>query len=116
MGLSKVKNWGSMGIIFFLTLAVNCCEWQIVEECYPVNALSPEEELDVAFSSFPDSMSQASTRASVHDCVFFFRIRRRGISPVCDNHTVEVRRTVSHPLSTRNDDGKCLDGSGEQHF
>lgn len=116
MGLSKVKNWGSMGIIFFLTLAVNCCKWQIVEECYPVNALSPEEELDVAFSSFPDSMSQASTRASVHDCVFFFRIRRRGISPVCDNPTVEVRRTVSHPLPTGNDDGKCLDGSGEQHF
>ncbi|KAH7430323.1 hypothetical protein KP509_09G093300 [Ceratopteris richardii] len=51
---------------------------QVVEACYPSGAISHEEELDVAFSSFPDSMSQGHNRTSVYDCMFFFRIRRRG--------------------------------------
>lgn len=69
---------------------------QVVEDCYPARALSSEEELDVAFSAFPDSMSQAHTRASIHDCVFFFRIRRRGTAA---NVAVAsgVRRTASSP-------------------
>ncbi|CAK9223199.1 unnamed protein product [Sphagnum troendelagicum] len=76
--ISSFQRW----MVALCAIRFDLQQGQIVEECYPVNALSPEEELDVAFSSFPDSMSQASTRASVHDCVFFFRIRRRGISPV----------------------------------
>lgn len=80
--------------VFLISLFV--C-WQLVEECYPANALSPEEELDVAFSSFPDSMSQGSTHASVHDCVFFFRIRRRG--SVTPDNPEPPRRTVSHPIN-----------------
>lgn len=82
--------------------------WQLVEECYPENALSPEEELDVAFSSFPDSMSQGSTHASVHDCAFFFRIRRRGSIPA--DNPAPPRRTVSHPVDQYVDVG---DPTGE---
>lgn len=85
---------------------------QVVEECYPANALSPEEELDVAFSSFPDSMSQANTRASVHDTVFFFRIRRRGVVPAVAN-TTPVWRTTSHPPLQPTEDGLSGD-TGEQ--
>lgn len=67
---------------------------QVVEACYPAGAISPEEELDVAFSSFPDSMSQGHNRSSVYDCMFFFRIRRRG-TVSANPQTVNVRRTTS---------------------
>lgn len=87
--------------------------WQVVEECFPASALSSEEELDVAFSSFPDSMSQANTRASVHDCYFFFRIRRRGIVPTCANPTRGIRRTASHPLPDHVVDAISVEGTGE---
>lgn len=86
-----------------------CC--QLVEECYPPNALSPEEELDVAFSSFPDSMSQGSTHASVHDCAFFFRIRRRGTIPA--PNPAPPRRTTSHPSSDTF--VEAVDDTGEYH-
>lgn len=49
---------------------------QLVESCYPPCCLSQEEELEIAYSSFPDSISQHQNRSSIHDCVFFFRYRR----------------------------------------
>lgn len=85
---------------------------QLVEECYPANALSPEEELDVAFSSFPDSMSQGSTHASVHDCAFFFRIRRRGSIPA--DNPAPPRRTVSHPPLDHHVDVGAVDHAARQ--
>jgi hypothetical protein len=54
---------------------------QLLEACYPPGALSAEEELDIGFSCFPDSMATAHSRSSVHDCFFFFRLRRRGTPP-----------------------------------
>ncbi|KAJ7518631.1 hypothetical protein O6H91_20G001200 [Diphasiastrum complanatum] len=60
---------------------------QIVEECYPAGVLSADEELDVAFSSFPDSMSQDQRHATIHDCVFSFRIRRRRSAAVASSGT-----------------------------
>lgn len=54
---------------------------QLLEACYPAGALSAEEELDIGFSCFPDSMATAHSRSSVHDCFFFFRLRRRGTPP-----------------------------------
>ncbi|GAQ91911.1 hypothetical protein KFL_008800030 [Klebsormidium nitens] len=54
---------------------------QLLEACYPHGALSAEEELDIGFSCFPDSMATAHSRSSVHDCFFFFRLRRRGTPP-----------------------------------
>ncbi|KAK1288075.1 hypothetical protein QJS10_CPB19g01469 [Acorus calamus] len=56
---------------------------QTVETCYPSPSLSQDEELQIAFSSFPDSMSQRNpdpnptpNRSSIHDSTFFFRLRR----------------------------------------
>ncbi|XP_078444444.1 polarity axis stabilization protein [Wolffia australiana] len=50
---------------------------QVLEECCPPGALLPSDEPSVAFSSFPDSTSHRPThpRASVHDSLFFFRVR-----------------------------------------
>jgi hypothetical protein len=45
-------------VVAFCSIRFDLEQGQVVEECYPAGALSPEEELDVAFNSFPDSMSQ----------------------------------------------------------
>ncbi|CAM6096126.1 unnamed protein product [Calypogeia fissa] len=81
-------------VVAFCCIRFDLEQGQVVEECFPTGAISPEEELDVAFSSFPDSMSQADNRASIHDCFFFFRIRRRGVvvSPYSQS---TMRRTTS---------------------
>lgn len=68
---------------------------QVVEACYPTGVISPEEELDVAFSSFPDSMSQSHNRTSVYDCMFFFRVRRRGTVSASSQNVNIVRSTSS---------------------
>ncbi|XP_044477132.1 protein DENND6A-like isoform X2 [Mangifera indica] len=54
---------------------------QLVEECYPPGCLTQDEELEVAFSSFPDSISQHQNRSSIHDCIFFFRFQRQKTRP-----------------------------------
>ncbi|PNW73482.1 hypothetical protein CHLRE_14g633500v5 [Chlamydomonas reinhardtii] len=52
---------------------------QRVEHSVPAGCLSPEEKQDVAFHSFPDSMSmELHARTSIKDSTFFFRIKRRG--------------------------------------
>ncbi|KAL9250542.1 DENND6A-like protein, partial [Drosera capensis] len=50
---------------------------QVIEECYPPDCLTQEEELEVAFKLFPDSVSQNHNRSSIHDCIFFFKFRRQ---------------------------------------
>ena len=102
--VSALQRW----MVAICAIRFDLQQGQLVEECYPPNALSPEEELDVAFSSFPDSMSQGSTHASVHDCAFFFRIRRRGSIPAED--PAPPRRTISHPHYT---DIGAVDRTGE---
>ncbi|XP_050237667.1 uncharacterized protein LOC126687232 [Mercurialis annua] len=64
-------------VVAFCTIRFDLEQGQLIEECFPPGILSNEEELDVAFSSFPDSVSQHQNRSSIHDCIFFFRIRRR---------------------------------------
>ncbi|KAG6540842.1 hypothetical protein Mapa_017772 [Marchantia paleacea] len=81
-------------LVALCTIRFDLEQGQVVEECHPAGALSVEEELDVAFNSFPDSMSQAENRASIHDCVFFFRIRRRG-SVATTISPSTLRRTAS---------------------
>ncbi|KAL2621427.1 hypothetical protein R1flu_001632 [Riccia fluitans] len=81
-------------LVALCTIRFDLEQGQVVEECFPAGALSSEEELDVAFNSFPDSMSQAENRASIHDCVFFFRIRRRG-AVANTTSPATVRRTAS---------------------
>lgn len=71
---------------------------QVVEECYPAGAISSEEEVDVAFSSFPDSMSQSHNRTSIYDCMFFFRIRRRG-NTSANPQPINTRRPTGASVS-----------------
>ncbi|GAB4820709.1 hypothetical protein N2152v2_007755 [Parachlorella kessleri] len=63
----------ALGAVVFDVDVGNKCE-----SIYPPGALTPEEESDVAFHSFPDSISmELRTKSSVRDCSFFFRMRRR---------------------------------------
>ncbi|CAI5458266.1 unnamed protein product [Closterium sp. Yama58-4] len=68
-------------LVGFAAVRFDLEQGQLVEALFPAGALSAEEEADVAFSSFPDSMSAVHSRASLYDCLFFFRIRRRGVPP-----------------------------------
>eukprot|EP00249_Psilotum_nudum_P011704 c23334_g1_i2 orf=723-3173(+) len=87
---SALRRW----LVAFCAIRFDLEQGQVLEECYPSGSVSTEEEYDIAFSSFPDSMSQAHNRSSVHDCMFFFRIRRRG-SLFIDAQNTSVRRSVS---------------------
>lgn len=54
-------------------LPLSCVPMQ-VDECFPPESLSPEEMMDVAFHSFPDSMSmELHSKSSIRDSLFFFR-------------------------------------------
>lgn len=70
----SLRRW----VVAFCVIRFDLEQGQVVEECYPAGRLSQDEELGTAFSSFPDSVSQNQNRSSIHDCIFFFRIRRRG--------------------------------------
>ncbi|XP_071731523.1 uncharacterized protein [Rutidosis leptorrhynchoides] len=82
--LDSVQKW----IVAFCIIRFDLEQGQLIEECYPPGCLTPEEELDVAFSSFPDSVSQHHNRSSIHDCMFFFRIKRRGSFSSINSETV----------------------------
>ncbi|CAL1390868.1 unnamed protein product [Linum trigynum] len=69
----SLQQWA----VAFCVIRFDLEQGQLIEECYPSGYLSSEEELDVAFSSFPDSVSQHQNRSSIHDCMFFFRVQRR---------------------------------------
>ncbi|XP_023746100.1 uncharacterized protein LOC111894259 isoform X1 [Lactuca sativa] len=73
----SVQKW----IVAFCIIRFDLEQGQLIEECYPPGCLTPEEELDIAFSSFPDSVSQHHNRSSIHDSMFFFRTQRRGNLP-----------------------------------
>lgn len=64
-------------VVAFCVIRFDLERGQVMEECYPPNCLSHDEELEVSFSSFPDSVSQHQNRTSIHDSMFFFRLRRR---------------------------------------
>lgn len=74
-------NWQGFHqwLVGFASIRFDLEQGQLVDESFPPGAISVEEETDVAFSSFPDSMSSVHNKASLHDCVFFFRMRRRGM-------------------------------------
>lgn len=64
-------------VVAFCIIRFDLEQGQLIEDCYPPGCISQEEELEVAFSSFPDSVSQHHNRSSIHDSIFFFRIKRR---------------------------------------
>ncbi|CAJ1975371.1 unnamed protein product [Sphenostylis stenocarpa] len=68
----SLQRW----VVAFCAIRFDLEQGQLVEECYPQGCLSNNEELEIAYSSFPDSVSQHQNRSSIHDCIFFFRIRR----------------------------------------
>ncbi|KAL6994900.1 hypothetical protein U1Q18_005036 [Sarracenia purpurea var. burkii] len=74
--LKSLNRW----VVSFCIIRFDLEQGQLIEECFPPGCLSQEEELEIAFSSFPDSVSQHHNRSSIHDCIFFFRFRRRGNS------------------------------------
>ncbi|GLJ49145.1 hypothetical protein SUGI_1036760 [Cryptomeria japonica] len=88
--VTALRRW----VVGFCIIRFDLEQGQVIEECYPSGALSPEEELDVAFSSFPDSMSQSHNRSSIHDCMFFFRVRRRGTISTA-TRSARLRKSVS---------------------
>lgn len=71
----SLQKW----VVAFCVIRFDLEQGQLIEDCYPSGCLSQEEEIEVAFSSFPDSVSQHHNRSSIHDCIFFFRFRRRGV-------------------------------------
>ncbi|KAL2340631.1 hypothetical protein Fmac_008571 [Flemingia macrophylla] len=68
----SLQRW----VVAFCAIRFDLEQGQLVEECYPQGCLSHDEELEIAYSSFPDSVSQHQNHSSIHDCIFFFRIRR----------------------------------------
>ncbi|KAK7327630.1 hypothetical protein VNO77_21714 [Canavalia gladiata] len=69
----SLQRW----IVAFCAVRFDLEQGQLIEECYPQGCLSHDEELEIAYSSFPDSVSQHQNRSSIHDCIFFFRVCRR---------------------------------------
>eukprot|EP00951_Prasinocladus_malaysianus_P013410 scaffold101303_cov44-Prasinocladus_malaysianus.AAC.1 len=58
---------------------------QHVDDCYPPDSLTSEEQADIAFHAFPDSMSmELHSKSSIRDSTFFFRVKRRGGQAVRD--------------------------------
>lgn len=84
----KAQQW----VVGFCIIRFDLEQGQLIEECYPSGCLTHNEELEVAFSSFPDSVSQNHNRSSIHDCIFFFRVRRQG-NPLPSSEIVEVDNT-----------------------
>ncbi|XP_020575250.1 protein DENND6B [Phalaenopsis equestris] len=66
-----LRSW----ILSFCIIRFDLERGQVVEECYPPDSLTPDHQLVVAFSSFPDSMSRHHPRhgSSIHDSIFSFR-------------------------------------------
>ncbi|PWA35117.1 Arf3-interacting protein 1, N-terminal domain-containing protein [Artemisia annua] len=87
-----VQRW----IVAFCIIRFDLEQGQLIEECYPPGCLTPEEELDVAFSSFPDSVSQHHNRSSIYDSMFFFRIQRRGSFPANDISPSKVPKKLNN--------------------
>lgn len=82
----SLQQW----VVAFCTIRFDLEQGQLIEECYPPNRLTQGEELEVSFSSFPDSVSQNHNRSSIHDSIFFFRIRRHNNSPVSSTASPEI--------------------------
>ncbi|KAF3949767.1 hypothetical protein CMV_024401 [Castanea mollissima] len=95
---ASLRQWA----VAFCIIRFDLEQGQLIEECYPPGCLTKDEELEIAFSSFPDSVSQHQNRSSIHDCIFFFRFRRQNGSQsvlVSSSEITEVDKELS-PKST----------------
>ncbi|XP_015883028.2 uncharacterized protein LOC107418857 [Ziziphus jujuba] len=82
----SLRQW----VVAFCIIRFDLEQGQLIEECYPPGCLTKDEELEIAFSSFPDSVSQNQNRSSIHDCIFFFRLRRRENSQASNEASTEM--------------------------
>ncbi|KAJ0048260.1 hypothetical protein Pint_16415 [Pistacia integerrima] len=87
-------------IVAFCIIRFDLEQGQLIEECYPPGCLTQDEELEVAFSSFPDSISQNQNRSSIHDCIFFFRFQRQKNRPQGNVTSSEITRVDDNMLPT----------------
>uniref|UniRef100_A0A0V0IWC0 UDENN domain-containing protein n=1 Tax=Solanum chacoense TaxID=4108 RepID=A0A0V0IWC0_SOLCH len=94
----SLQQW----VVGFCIIRFDLEQGQLIEECYPAGCLTHNEELEVAFSSFPDSVSQNHNRSSIHDCIFFFRVRRQGnpqVAHLPSSEIVEVNKTQASQMT-----------------
>ncbi|XP_031404334.1 protein DENND6B isoform X2 [Punica granatum] len=82
----SLQQW----VVAFCVIRFDLEQGQLIEECYPPRTLTQDEELEIAYSSFPDSVSQHHNRSSIHDCMFFFRFRRRQKSKPSNGSSSEI--------------------------
>lgn len=87
----SLRQW----VVAFCIIRFDLEQGQLIEECYPPGCLTQGEELEIAFSSFPDSVSQHQNRSSIHDCIFFFRFRRRDGANVSSSEISDVDKELS---------------------
>lgn len=95
-----LRRW----VVAFCIIRFDLEQGQVIEECYPPGCLTQDEELEISFSSFPDSVSQHKNRSSIHDCMFFFRFPKRynsqsQLGNVASPRAVDGDREI--PLSPR---------------
>ncbi|CAK9147800.1 unnamed protein product [Ilex paraguariensis] len=103
-------------VVAFCIIRFDLEQGQLIEECFPPGCLTQNEELEVAYSSFPDSVSQHHNRSSIHDCMFFFRIQTKDNSEAAkvvssqivevDNNEVFLKsigeKVLKNPYSSQN--------------
>ncbi|KAK9115813.1 hypothetical protein Sjap_014760 [Stephania japonica] len=105
----SLRQW----VLAFCIIRFDLEQGQLIEDSYPPNCLTLDEELQIAFNSFPDSVSQHTNRSTIHDCIFFFRLRRRPNSSNSSNssNVGNVGNGVSSPIRTsRSNANKYLYG------
>nr|KJB39344.1 hypothetical protein B456_007G007400 [Gossypium raimondii] len=95
-------------VLAFCIIRFDLEQGQLIEECYPPGCLTQEEELEVAFSSFPDSVSQHQNRSSIHDCIFFFRFQRHKHSKQGNGTSSEISEIDDKETSSTPDEVKSI--------
>uniref|UniRef100_A0A5B6YTJ8 UDENN domain-containing protein n=1 Tax=Davidia involucrata TaxID=16924 RepID=A0A5B6YTJ8_DAVIN len=112
----SLRRW----VVAFCIIRFDLEQGQLIEECYPPGCLTQDEELEIAFSSFPDSVSQHHNRSSIHDCIFFFRFQRRDdsqVENVSSSEIVEVDDKEVFPKSVDEKFKKKLNnGNGSRYL
>ncbi|KAK9278537.1 hypothetical protein L1049_028106 [Liquidambar formosana] len=99
-----LRQW----VVAFCVIRFDLEQGQLIEECYPPGCLTHDEELGIAFSSFPDSVSQHHNRSSIHDCIFFFRCRRRENTQSGNVSSSEITEVDVDEISSKSHGEKLL--------
>ncbi|XP_051115879.1 uncharacterized protein LOC127241043 [Andrographis paniculata] len=106
----SLQQW----VVAFCTIRFDLEQGQLIEECYPSGLITQDEELEVSFSSFPDSVSQHHNRSSIHDSIFFFRIRRHNSPAILSSASSEIVEVDNNQASFQKTIGTDTQ-KGRQH-